>query len=579
MKSRALAIAGAALLIMPLLLSACATPAATPPPPTQAAPTAAPVEPTQAPTQAAPTAAPVEPTQAPVETAPTAAPAAQLAGNPPRLRQLDFAPFEKELAAFTPERAAAVDAIVKDADIAQVQDAVKAGKLTYVDLTLYFLTRIQQADDTLRTMVELNPDALKEAQAADQMMKDGKAGPMLGIPVTLKDNIATAAPLHTTGGSEILLNNQPKADASFVKQLRDAGAVILGKANLSEFAGGITIFPPGASALGGLTLNPHGDFSAGGSSSGSGAGAAAGFTMVSVGSETAGSLIVPATWNGVVGMYPGKGVVDGTDVIPLINNNDSAGPIGRNVKDVATLLGVIDTQDVDYAAGLDAKALNGATVGFLKADVLAHATGPLEDTTDNAAVAALIEKSLTGAGAKVAEVELAPAGIGGQLDSVMIVMIAGGVRHDMLPAIAAAGATVKTPEDLAAYNLEKPGTRIPFGQGTLDISVANTQVKDPKEYENFVGELKSVATAALDQAFAAGNADILASVSNYHSQAYSTANYPAITVPLGLRANGMPIGATLIGKPGSEAKLLAYAYALEQATKLRVAPDLSELIK
>ena len=192
------------------------------------------------------------------------------ASNTPRLRALDFAPFEKELAAFTPERAAAVDAIVKDADIAQVQDAVKAGKLTYAELTLYFLARIQQYDETLRTMLELNPDALKEAQAADQLLKDGKAtGLMLGIPVTLKDNIETAAPLHTTGGSEILLNNQPKADASFVKQLREAGAVILGKANLSEFAGGVAMLPPGASAVGGLTMNPHGDFSAGGSSSGS----------------------------------------------------------------------------------------------------------------------------------------------------------------------------------------------------------------------------------------------------------------------------------------------------------------------
>ena len=115
-------------------------------------------------------------------------------------------------------------------------------------------------------MVELNPDALKEAQAADQLLKAGKAtGALFGIPLTLKDNIETAAPLHTTGGSEILLNNQPKADASFVKQLREAGAVILGKANLSEFAGGIAILPPGASAVGGVTLNPHGDFSAGGS--------------------------------------------------------------------------------------------------------------------------------------------------------------------------------------------------------------------------------------------------------------------------------------------------------------------------
>ena len=268
-----------------------------------------------------------------------------------------------------------MDAIVKGADIAQVQDAVKAGKLTYAELTLYCLARIRQYDETLRTMIELNPDALKEAQAADQLLKEGKAtGLLLGIPVTLKDNIETAAPMHTTGGAEILLNNQPKADASFVKQLREVGAVILGKANLSELAGGVPS-QAGFSAVGGQVVNPHGNYSPAGSSAGSGTGTAAYETMVSVGSETSGSLIAPASWNGVVGMYPGHGVVDGANVIPLVKANDSAGPMGRSVKDVATLLGVIDTQDTDYVAGLDAKALNGVTAAFLKSDVLAQKRG------------------------------------------------------------------------------------------------------------------------------------------------------------------------------------------------------------
>ena len=563
------------LFIAAALVAACGAP-----PPVAPAPTAAP---TQAPTQAAPTAAP---TQAPAKVATTAAPAAKTsapaaqaaASNTPRLRQLDFAPFEKELAAFTPERAAAIEAIVKDADIAQVQDAVKAGKLTYAELTLYFLARIQQYDETLRTVLELNPDALKEAQAADQLLKDGKVtSAMLGIPVTLKDNIETAAPLHTAGGSEILLNYQPKADASFVKQLREAGAVILGKANLSEFAGSVAMLPPGASAVGGLTMNPHGDFSAGGSSSGSAAGTAAYETMVSVGSETAGSLIIPSSWNGVVGMYPGKGVVDGSGVIPLIKNNDSAGPIGRNVKDVATLLSVIDTKDTDYVAGLDAKALNGAKAAFLKADVLAQAASILEDSADNAAVAQLIEKSLTKAGAKVSDIEFTADQIGARLNAALGMLIAGGIRHDMLPYLTAAGAPVKTPEDLAAYNLKDPKTRIPFQQGTLDSAVANADMKDAKTYEEAIAQVKAAAVAALDQAFADSQADVLVSVNNYHSQVYATANYPAISVPMGKRANGMPVGVVLIGKPGSEAKLLSYAYALEQATKLRVDPDLSKV--
>jgi amidase len=488
------------------------------------------------------------------------------AANTPRLRALDFAPFEKELAGFTPERAAAVDAIVKGADVAQVQDAVKAGKLTYTELTLYFLARIQKYDETLRTMVELNPNALKEAQAADALRKQGKAtGPMLGIPVTLKDNIETAAPMHTTGGAEILVNNQPKADASFVKQLREAGAVILGKANLSELAGGVSN-QAGFSAVGGQVVNPHGNYSPAGSSAGSGSGTAAYETMVSVGSETSGSLIAPASYNGVVGMYPGHGVVDGANVIPLVKNNDSAGPIGRSVKDVAALLAVIDTKDTDYVAGLDAKALNGITAAFLKSDVLAEKPSALEDTSDNAAVAQLIEKGLTQAGAKVTAVELAPAGIGQQVKALLGGMLMGGVRHDMVSYLVGVGAPVKTLEDLAAYNLKEPKTRIPTGQGTIDTSLPITQLKGLKDYQELVAQGKELATTVLDAAFANNKADVLVSVANYHSPLYATANYPAISVPLGKRKNGMPVGVTLIGKPGSEAKLLAYAYALEQAT-------------
>jgi amidase len=576
MKVRTLAIVIgiAVLLIVPLVLFACGSPVPTPPPPTQAPTKAAP---TAAPTQAPPTAAP---TQAPVEAAPTAAPAAQAApNNTPRLRQLDFAPFDAALAAFTAERTAQIAAIVKEADMAQVQDAVKAGQLTYTELTLYFLSRIKKYDETLRTMVELNPDALKEAQAADRLLKDGKATSLLlGMPVTLKDNIETAAPLHTTGGSEILLNYQPKADASFVKQLRDAGAVILGKANLSEFAGGINIVPPGFSAVGGLTLNPHGDFSAGGSSSGSGAGTAAYETMVSVGSETAGSLIVPASWNGVVGMYPSKGVVDGSQVIPLIKNNDSAGPIGRNVKDVAALLGVIDTKDVDYVAGLTPDALKGVKAGFFKSDVLAQPTSDLEDTTDNATVAQIVEAALMATGATVTDVKLPSSEVLDKLNSLISVLIDGGVRHDMVPYLTAAGSPVKTLEELAAYNLQDPQVRIPKGQSEVDIALADQLMRDPEAYAQMTAGIKGALVEVLDAAFADNQVDVLVSVNNYHSAQYATANYPAITVPLGKRANGMPVGLTLIGKPGDEAKLLAYAYALEQATKLRVTPDVDQFV-
>jgi amidase len=577
MNSRKLYLLSVVLVIASLVLSACGAPAPAPTAaPTQVPPTVAPTTaPTAAPTSAPTTAPTPEPTAAPAAT-----PAAQAeSNNTPRLRQLDYAPFDAALAAFTPDRAAQVDALVKDADIAKLQAAMQAGNLTSEELTLYFLSRIKKYDETLRTMVELNPEALKEAQAADAQRKQGQAAsPMLGIPVTLKDNIETAAPLHTTGGSEILLNYQPKTDASFVKQLRDTGAVILGKANLSEFAGGINIVPPGFSAVGGLTLNPHGNFSAGGSSSGSGAGTAAYETMVSVGSETAGSLIIPASWNGVVGMYPSKGVVDGSQVIPLIANNDSAGPIGRNVKDVAMLLGVIDTKDVDYVAGLTPDALKGVKAGFLKSDVLAQPTSDLENTTDNATLAQVIEAALTTAGASVTDIKLPSSEVVDKIGGLLGVLINGGVRYDLLPYLTAAGAPVKTPEDLAAYNLQDPQVRIPKGQTEIDTALADQVMRDPEAYAQMTAGIKEAVVAALDAAFADNQVDVLVSVNNYHSAQYATANYPAITVPLGKHANGMPVGVTLIGKPGDEAKLLAYAYALEQVTKARVTPDVDQFV-
>jgi amidase len=561
--------------LLAVLLAACVQA------PLPAPPTAAPsVSSTEAPTEA-PTAAPAA-TEAPVATEmpaaeATAAPSAE-ANNTPRLRALDFAPFNDALTAFTAERATAIEAIVKDATIPQVQEAMQAGNLTAEELTLYFLSRIKQYDETLRHYLELNPAALDEARASDARRKDGKLlGAMDGIPVSLKDNIETTAPLHTTGGAEILLNNVPAADAPLVKGLRDAGAVILGKANLSELAGSVSPIP-GASAVGGLTVNPHGDaFTAGGSSSGSAAGVAGYQAFASVGSETAGSLIAPSSWNGVVGMYPSRGLVDGAGVIPLLKTNDTAGPVGRSVTDVALLLSAIDTTDTDYAAGLKPDALKDVKAGFLKADVLAHPTSMLEDTTDNAGIANRIEAGLASAGAVVTDTKLGGVAEGGVMNSILNILVNGGVRHDMLPYLVAAGAPITDLASLIAYNAANPSVRIPFTQQLLEMYLKDTTVADKAEFEDAVSQGKPAAAASLDAAFAEG-LDVLVSVNNYHSQLYATANYPAVTVPLGLRVNGAPVGVTFIGKLGEDAKVLAYAYAFEQATKARVNPDVAATV-
>ena len=543
-----------------------------------------------------------------------------------RLRALDFSPFEEAMANFGEDRATAVEAIVLDGTILDVQAALDAGELTSEELTLFFLSRIQQYDEGLRSYTEINPNALDEARAADELRAGGTVlGPLHGIPVNLKDNIGTAAPMHTTGGAEILLDYSPAEDAPIVTQLRQAGVVILGKANLSELAGGDLLFPAGYTAVAGQTINPHGaEHSTLGSSSGSGASTAALLTMVSVGSETGGSLIAPAALNGVVGMYPTDDLVPDEGVIPLVASTDTAGPIARSVTDAAVLLGAIDTADVDYTETLDAGALNGVTAGFFAAAL--SPDNPLlglrgfEDTSDQAEKVQLIADLLAAAGAETVPAELArvdemgpsdemlwrvfgpnlaraglndisevddatraeleAAYLASPITSIVVPtfftpLVDGGIVYDMMGYLADAGAPVETLADLQAYNQEMPERRIPNGQYQVDLTVFRNASGVTSDSYGPLAEAAQQATAStLDATFEASGAEILVTMVNEHSSIYALAGYPAITVPLGLRASGGPTGVTLIGKPGTDAQLLSYAYAFEQASMLRETPDL-----
>ncbi|MCU0479970.1 MAG: amidase family protein [Anaerolineae bacterium] len=483
--------------------------------------------------------------------------------NSPRLRELDFTPFEEALAHFSDEQATEIDNLLQNTTILDIQKAMNTGVLTSEELTLYFLARIRRYDDILRHYLELNPMALEEARKADELRANGTIlGALHGIPVNLKDNIETATPMHTTAGAEILLNYVAMADAPLVVQLRAGGAVILGKANLSEFAGIITEIP-GYSAVGGQVQNPHSpDLSPLGSSAGSAASVAAYLTMVSVGTETSGSIIAPSSINGVVGMYPGEGVMDGAGIIPLILNNDTAGPIGRTVTDVALLLDVIDTLQVDYVAGLDVQALQGVHVGLLD--------------FGNDDVAGLLNTYFTDVGATVQAVELSgDVDTFGQLSNASFFS---GIDIDLGGHLSQMDLPIATLAELVTYNAESPTIRIPRGQAILEMAVntnATTPISDG-DYAQIIAYARQSASDILDATLADNDIEILVTLGNTHSLYYSTANYPAITIPLGLLADGMISGVTLIGKPGSEARLLALAYAFEQATQLRVTPVLPE---
>lgn len=487
-----------------------------------------------------------------------------------RLRPLEFGPFAAAMDALGEARDREIGALVAVSGIAELRAAMAAGSVTSEELTLHLLRRIRSLDGRLGSIIELNPAALDEARAADARRASGAPlGSLDGIPVTVKDNIETAGPMHTTAGAIALADHVAVADAPVVAALRRAGAVLLGKTNLSELAGAVSR-TAGVSAVGGRTVNPYGEaFSPAGSSSGSGVAVAAGLSIVSVGTETSGSLIAPAAFNGVVGMKPSRGVVSGEAIVPLVRFQDSAGPMARSVADAAALLAAIAS--VPVTPELSADALRAVRVGVLRADILAQKS-PFEDTTDNPAMLARIDAGLAAAGADPVDVVLAAERPLSEYESGFPKVVVGGVSHDTVAYLAAARTGIRTLADLHRFNRRHPRTRIPTGQFFLDLAMAFDI--DRATYEHLALEYRTKATAILEATFAASGAALLVSLANLHSSLYATAGFPAITVPLGLRANGMPAGVTLIGRPGEDAALLAHAHAFEQATQLRVPPPI-----
>lgn len=478
-----------------------------------------------------------------------------------RLRPLDFGPFEEAL-----RTGAVLDetlgSSITAASVAELAGLLHSGDLTAVDLALHHLRRIREHDDALRSIIELNPEALDEARAADQRRRTGgMLGPLDGIPITVKDNIESAPPMHTTAGAVVLADHVAAADAPVLAALRRTGAVVLGKANLSELAGAVSR-TPGSSAVGGLTRNPYGEtFTCGGSSSGSAVSVAAGLCVVSIGTETSGSLLAPASFNGVVGMKPSGGLVSGEGVVPLVPQQDSAGPIGRCVSDVAVTLAAMATEPLDLA--LSSTSLQGVTAGLFRADVLGQKS-PFEDVSDNPELLTRVTGGLERAGAQVVDLPPTPT------PSHLLEVVLGGLAHATVGYLDAAGTPVRTLADLHAYLLAEPGTRMPRGQFFVDAALV--YAPDRATYEAAATALAARAREVLDALFDSAGVQVLVSQSMIHSSLYAPACYPAVTVPLGLRKNGMPVGTTLIARPGQDAQLLSWAYAFEQATQLRRQP-------
>lgn len=512
---------------------------------------------------------------------------AQDAIDPPApLRPLDLGPFAASIDGLTPSRIAQLDELVLEATLADLQAAMANGDLTSVELTTYYLSRINDLDvGGLQSMNELNPEALDIAAALDGERAEGTVrGPLHGVPISLKDNIGTGDAMHTTAGAAALEDARSDQDASVAARLREAGAVLIGKANMTEWANFMN--QPGQagySALGGQVQNVYDPaLSPSGSSAGSAVGTSANLVAASIGTETEGSIIAPATAAGIVGLKPSLGLVSRHRVIPITDQTDTPGPLTRTVADAATLLTVISGEDpadpttsdaaalagTDFTTFLDPDALEGKRVGFFTGGTKAD-----PDLTDEAYFAATgFTEAVTGLQAAGAEVSVVWGdALDNQEDFTGLGVI--GLRDGVAAYLEATDpdGEIGSIADVVTFNAADLDRYAPFGQNILEAAAGAPEVSRD-EYVAGGAQLREQARGYLDALLADNDLDVLVSSGNRLSGAYAVAGYPAITVPAGRLEDGTAVGLTFTGRYLEDGPLLGYAYAFEQASGLREPP-------
>jgi amidase len=481
-----------------------------------------------------------------------------------------FKPFENDLGYFSEENYRALKPFILEQDIPTLQKNIKAGSLSYEKLTLFYLYRIRkfESDSTksLNSIISLNPNVLKEARARDKNKKENAEYSIYGMPVFLKDNINTKE-MPTTAGAIALLENKNTADAFIVEKLREKGALILGKVNLSEWAYFFCAgCPLGYSAVGGQTLNPYGRgvFETGGSSAGSGVAVAANFAVAAVGTETSGSITSPSSLNSVVGLKPTIGVLSRTGIVPISSTLDTPGPMTKNVIDNAIFINAMrgyDKNDFaskkiaqDYFQNGFSKNLKDRRLGVLK---------PLLTDSIYAVTVAKLKKE----GVEI--IEITPSEI--SLDG-FITLLNIDMKQDLpkyLSNFAANNITVKSVKEVVLFNLKDTVLRAPYGQQLFDGIVKDkTSLTELEAIKNKL----STASKKYLQSLKAENLDAILSINNYHSGFAAVAKYPTLTVPMGYKKSGEPVSLTFIGTPFSERKLLEIGHAFEQLTKVRKMP-------
>jgi amidase len=514
---------------------------------------------------------------------------------------------------------------VENTTIAELQAALEAGKTSATELTRAYLARIEaydRAGPALNSVRQVNPDALSIAGKLDAA-KPTQRRPLEGIPILVKDNIATADGQFTTAGSLALATAKARRDAKVVTLLREAGAVILGKANLTEFANILAIgMPAGYSSLGGQVKNPYAPqlddknvpiVPPGGSSSGSAVAVAAGLAAAAIGTETSGSLLSPATQNGLVTVKPTVGLISRAGIIPIAASQDTAGPLTRTVRDAAILLNVLASKDAedaataslqrpaDYTSGLDKDGLKGARIGVPSDpadpgnDVYYGPLSKRSAETMRAAIAVLEAQ-----GAVIVRANIPTAGwIGGPGTEIAIlnrnpesptknqparlpIVFIYELKHGMNAYLRdwATDTPIRSLADIVAFNAANPERALRFGQDLFLAAEATRGDLSELEYISARAmDLRATRTLGLDPYMDANRLDAVLFPGWSGAAIAAKAGYPSVQVPAGFTAGlnnketpDYPLGATFAGRAWSEATLLRIAYAFEQASEARRMP-------
>lgn len=487
---------------------------------------------------------------------------------------------------------------LEEATIAELQAGMSSGQFTARSLAEKYLKRIDDVDKrgpAINSVIEVNPDALDIAAALDQERKaKGPRGPLHGIPVLIKDNIDTADRMMTTAGSLALVGSRPSQDAFVAKRLREAGAVILGKTNLSEWANFRSSHSSsGWSGRGGQTRNPYTlDRNPCGSSSGSGAATAANLCAIAIGTETDGSIVCPSSANSLVGIKPTLGLVSRAGIIPIAHSQDTAGPMARTVTDAAILLGAItgfDPRDPttkislrsDYTRLLDANGLRGARIG------VARKSFGFNDAVDKLMTEAIAVMKRLGA------ILVDPANIptAGKFDDSELEVLLYEFKADLNKYLAALGARapVHSLKEIIDFNERNHDREMPyFGQDLFIKAEAKGPLTDKHYLAALAKNHRLSRKEGIDFVMAKHRLEAMIAPTggppwttdwangDHFTGGYSTASavagYPHITVPAG-SVFQLPVGISFFGRANSEPALIKFAFAFEQATKARRPPQ------